>query len=335
MKTLPLAAFLAALSVWMAVPGCAHVPPATNVVKNCASAEIKIIADNIIPDVQHAFECEPLSTADLPACLLTAAENLGKQWGQDALNCAVQAYSAPPTEKAALTSLEMIGKTRAKLWLARDRGPGDGPGTAASGPPHPIKAQSIGIPNGQPWICTPGSFHPWDPATSPWHTLGWCQYQPPQNCVPSPGVSCPKSWRTRPCAAGTGPYWYAGVVEIRDAFNNSGRCARVFGDAGAGYTFDTDLVQSNGWYADELGPTYPPARMLSVRLATHTTFETCDVPMQFGCPQGHGYTYVNGPGGDLWFPDITWVRDYPLVEYAPGQFAMHQITVAAFRIGTN
>lgn len=135
MKILPLAAFLAALSVWMAVPGCAHNPPITETVKNCATAELQTIVANILPDVQHAFECDPLSTADLPQCLLSAAENLAKQWGQDALNCAVESYSSPPVAaaKAALTSLDMIGKTRAKMWLKR--GPGDGPGTAAPRPP--------------------------------------------------------------------------------------------------------------------------------------------------------------------------------------------------------
>jgi hypothetical protein len=135
MKILLLAAFLAALSIWMAVPGCAHAPTATDGAKNCAVGALQKTVANISGDIAAVLECNPVDATPLPACLLIGLENIGKRWGVDALNCAVDIYVTPSSMKAALTPLQVVGRTRAQTWKAsRDRGLGDGPSTAASGP---------------------------------------------------------------------------------------------------------------------------------------------------------------------------------------------------------
>lgn len=172
-----------------------------------------------------------------------------------------------------------------------------------------------------PFVCN-SPFHPWDPSVSPWPQHGWCVFQPqpgaPESTMP---------WRTRACTAGQMPW--PGTANLYSDFRQGGSCARAFGDQGAGYTFDTDIFQSEGWYANEQAGGYAAARIKSIRLAPHTTFSYCDQPMQFGCASGHGNTLVNNVGGDSWYDDITWV---PI---ASGSNFVHQIDVAAFQLGFN
>lgn len=131
-----LTAFLAALSVWMAIPSCSHVQTAADIAKTCASAETKIIVADITPDVASALECSTMSNADLPPCLLAALENIGKRVGSNILTCAVEAYPNTDGVKAALNPMQSLGQKRARTWLATHGGGlGGGPSTAAVGPP--------------------------------------------------------------------------------------------------------------------------------------------------------------------------------------------------------
>lgn len=149
---------------------------------------------------------------------------------------------------------------------------------SACGVPEPVaevtsalNGVSVPPPGGwgtEPWLCA-GT---WDPMNTPWPAHGWCQWQPGTTGGGNP-------WGVTPCH-GTGPT-VPGTMDLWSQKNYGGSCARITGNGTAGYWWDSDLIQVNGWLSiwTPVGGTEQFVGVKSIKVAPHTAVQLCQGPL--------------------------------------------------------
>jgi hypothetical protein len=74
---------LAMLSVFMAVPSCAHVGPVVDAIEDCADPLICDLGDKVKPTALAVLTCSGLSPEALPACAIEGLGALATVIGKD------------------------------------------------------------------------------------------------------------------------------------------------------------------------------------------------------------------------------------------------------------
>lgn len=117
--------FLALLSAFMALPGCATVSPIVKDVETCAGPECKDIATKVLPAAEVILECE-LATggAGLPACAENGLAALAAAAGPDGwkiVACVVNAIEKDTTKPPAIRARARMARPMMAMHGALER----------------------------------------------------------------------------------------------------------------------------------------------------------------------------------------------------------------------